>query len=232
MRGRVPFDRLAREIAGCTRCRRLRAHCLEVARVRRRAYRDETYWGIPVPGFGDPSARVLIVGLAPAAHGANRTGRMFTGDSSGTWLARAMHGAGLASGSDSVSRDDGLALRGAFVTAACRCAPPGNRPLPAELASCAPFLEREIEPPPRGSRRLSTRQDRLGHGDPSGPGRGRRRGPAADAGVRPRRRSPGRPAPSEAACDPARLLSPEPSEHADRQVDEGNVRVHHPPRRS
>ncbi len=145
MRGRVPFERLAREIAGCTRCRRLRAHCIEVARVRRRAYRDETYWGLPVPGFGDPSARVLIVGLAPAAHGANRTGRMFTGDSSGTWLARAMHEAGLASGPDSVSRDDGLSLRGAFVTAACRCAPPGNRPLPAELDSCAPFLEREIE---------------------------------------------------------------------------------------
>ena len=144
MKERSAQERLAREIAECTRCPRLRAHCIEVARVRRRAYREETYWGLPVPGFGDPSARVLIVGLAPAAHGANRTGRMFTGDSSGTWLARAMHGAGLASRSDSVSRDDGLALRGAFVTAACRCAPPGNRPSPAELAACAPFLEREI----------------------------------------------------------------------------------------
>ncbi len=139
------WERLVSDIVGCARCPRLRAHCLEVARVRRRAYRDETYWGLPVPGFGDPRAHVLIVGLAPAAHGANRTGRMFTGDSSGTWLARALHEAGLASRSDSTSRDDGLVLRGAFVTAACRCAPPGNRPRPAELAACAPFLDREID---------------------------------------------------------------------------------------
>ncbi len=145
MRRPDAWDRLAREITGCTRCPRLRAHCLEVARVRRRAFRDETYWGLPVPGFGDPRARLLIVGLAPAAHGANRTGRMFTGDSSGSWLARAMHAAGLASRDDSISRDDGLVYRGAFVTAACRCAPPGNRPTPAELAACAPFLDREIE---------------------------------------------------------------------------------------
>jgi uracil-DNA glycosylase len=136
---------LHREITACERCPRLRAHCLEVARVRRRAYRDETYWGLPVPGFGDHGARLVILGLAPAAHGANRTGRMFTGDSSGAWLYRALHRAGVASRPDSLSRDDGLVLRGAFVTAACRCAPPDNRPSPAELSACAPFLDREID---------------------------------------------------------------------------------------
>jgi uracil-DNA glycosylase family 4 len=139
------WEALRRDIVACARCPRLRAHCAEVARVRRRAYRGEVYWGLPVPGFGDARARLLIVGLAPAAHGANRTGRMFTGDSSGEWLWRALHGAGLASRAESSSRDDGLALRGGFVTAACRCAPPDNRPTPAELAACAPFLDREIE---------------------------------------------------------------------------------------
>jgi uracil-DNA glycosylase family 4 len=139
------WERLRRDIVGCGLCPRLRAHCTDVARVRRKAYREETYWGLPVPGFGDPLARVLIVGLAPAAHGANRTGRMFTGDSSGDWLWRALHDAGLANRPESASRDDGLALRGGFVTAACRCAPPGNRPSPSELAACAPFLDREID---------------------------------------------------------------------------------------
>jgi uracil-DNA glycosylase family 4 len=139
------WNALNREIAACVRCPRLRAHCLEVARTRRRAYREQSYWGLPVPGFGDRRSPALIVGLAPAAHGANRTGRMFTGDSSGAWLYRALHGAGLANRADSVSSDDGLELRGAFVTAACRCAPPHNRPSPAELAACAPFLDREID---------------------------------------------------------------------------------------
>ena len=131
-------------IVACDRCPRLRAHCAQVAREKRRSHRDETYWGLPVPGFGDPGARVLVVGLAPAAHGANRTGRMFTGDRSGLWLWAALHRAGLASAPTSVARDDGLSLRGAFVTAACRCAPPGNRPALDEIERCAPFLDREI----------------------------------------------------------------------------------------
>jgi uracil-DNA glycosylase family 4 len=115
-----------------------------VARERVARFRHWTYWGRPVPGFGDPDARVLVVGLAPAAHGGNRTGRIFTGDESGNWLYRSMHAAGLANQPTSTDRDDGLRLRGAYVTAAARCAPPANRPLPAELARCRPFLEREL----------------------------------------------------------------------------------------
>jgi len=131
-------------ILSCTRCPRLVAWREEVARVKRRAYRDETYWGRPVPGFGDPHARVLIIGLAPAAHGANRTGRMFTGDSSGDFLYAALHRAGFANRPISSRRDDGLALNGVFISAACRCAPPDNKPLPDEIAACRPFLEQEI----------------------------------------------------------------------------------------
>ncbi len=136
--------RLAREIAACRRCPRLVAWRERVAREKRRAYADETYWGRPVPSFGDPEARLLLVGLAPGAHGANRTGRMFTGDGSGDFLHAALHRAGLASQPGSRARDDGLRLRGCAITAACRCAPPGNRPLPAELAACSPFLDREL----------------------------------------------------------------------------------------
>jgi uracil-DNA glycosylase family 4 len=139
------WARLTRDIVHCGLCPRLRRHCLETARVKRRAYRDESYWGKPVPGFGDVGARMLLVGLAPAAHGANRTGRMFTGDRSGEWLYAALHRAGLADRARAVSRDDGLTLRDVYVTAACRCAPPGNRPTPAELATCAPYLDREFE---------------------------------------------------------------------------------------
>jgi uracil-DNA glycosylase family 4 len=115
-----------------------------VALEKRRAYAAETYWGRPVPGFGDPGASLLVVGLAPGAHGANRTGRMFTGDGSGDFLYPALFHAGLATQPGSRARGDGLALRGAFVTAACRCAPPGNRPAPGELDACAPFLDREL----------------------------------------------------------------------------------------
>lgn len=135
---------LAREIEACRACPRLVAWREEVARVKRRAYREEAYWGRPVPGFGDPAARLLLVGLAPGAHGANRTGRMFTGDASGDFLYAALHRAGLASQPTSERRGDGLALAGCFVGAAARCAPPGNRLRPDELARCAPFLDREL----------------------------------------------------------------------------------------
>ncbi len=138
------LDRLAREIDACTQCPRLRSHCQQVAQTKRRAYLDWEYWGRPVPSLGPPSARLLIVGLAPGAHGANRTGRMFTGDSSGDFLYAALHDAGFASQPTSVSRHDGLALDDAYITAAAHCAPPGNKPTPAELATCREFLSREI----------------------------------------------------------------------------------------
>ena len=132
-------------IEDCKRCPRLRQHCAEVAQVKRRAYRDWDYWGKPVPSFGDPRARLLIVGLAPAAHGANRTGRMFTGDSSGDFLYRALHAAGFASQPSSAHRDDGLRLIDAYITAAAHCAPPGNKPSLQELRNCRPYLEQEMK---------------------------------------------------------------------------------------
>ena len=134
---------VARDVVACTACPRLRRYCDRVAAERKREYAGWTYWGKPVPGFGDPRAEVLIVGLAPAAHGANRTGRMFTGDASGTWLIRAMHHAGFANQPATIQRGDGLRLHGAYITAAVRCAPPDNRPRPQEIARCARFLERE-----------------------------------------------------------------------------------------
>lgn len=135
---------LNEEIVACRACPRLVAWREEVARVKRKAYRDHDYWGKPVPGFGDPQARVLVVGLAPGAHGSNRTGRQFTGDASGDFLFPALHRAGFASQPQAESRSDGLTLKDMYITASGRCAPPDNRPTPEELNTCQPFLEREL----------------------------------------------------------------------------------------
>jgi uracil-DNA glycosylase family 4 len=143
------LEKLEREITRCRRCPRLRAWCAEVARVKRRAYLDWEYWGRPVPGFGDAEARVYILGLAPGAHGANRTGRVFTGDSSGDWLYRALFETGFANQPESTHRGDGLRLTGAWIGAAVRCAPPGNKPTAAEMAACREYTARELELLPR-----------------------------------------------------------------------------------
>jgi uracil-DNA glycosylase family 4 len=131
-------------VIACRRCPELVSYREDVAREKRRAYRDHTYWGKPVPAFGDPQGRVVLVGLAPGAHGSNRTGRMFTGDASGEWLYRALFRAGFANQALQVDRDDGMRLTGAIITAAVRCAPPGNKPTPAERAACQPYLEAEL----------------------------------------------------------------------------------------
>jgi uracil-DNA glycosylase family 4 len=136
---------LGREVAACEKCPRLIEYCAEVARVRRRAYRDQEYWGRPVPSFGDPRARLLILWLAPGAHGANRTGRVFTGDKSGDLLYRVLFQTGFANRPESAWRNDGLELEGAYISCSAHCAPPGNKPLPEELRNCRPWLERELE---------------------------------------------------------------------------------------
>jgi uracil-DNA glycosylase family 4 len=136
---------LEREVVACRRCPRLVAWREQVAAERRASFADEPYWGRPLPGFGDPRAGLLVLGLAPAAHGGNRTGRVFTGDRSGDWLYAALWRAGLASQPESVALDDGLELRGCYVTAAVRCAPPANRPTPAERDACMPYLVRELD---------------------------------------------------------------------------------------
>ncbi len=143
----VPLSVVHDQIVVCEQCPRLRSYCERVARDKRKAYRDDTYWGRPVPGFGDPRARLLIIGLAPAAHGANRTGRVFTGDGVGgssDFLMSALHRAGFASRPTSQQRDDGLSLRDAYITMAVRCAPPGNKPTPQEISNCLTHLEAEL----------------------------------------------------------------------------------------
>jgi uracil-DNA glycosylase family 4 len=139
------LTRLNREVVACTLCPRLVVYRQQVAREKRRAYRDWEYWGKPVPGFGDPEARVLVLGLAPGAHGSNRTGRPFTGDASGKFMYPVLFETGFSNQPTATDRNDGLRLKDLYITAAVRCAPPANKPLPQELANCAPYLAREVD---------------------------------------------------------------------------------------
>jgi len=145
MAGLTTLQALNARIVACELCPRLRAHCAEIAQKRRRAYADWEYWGRPLPSFGDPKARVLALGLAPGAHGSNRTGRPFTGDGSGDFLYPVLHAAGFASQPTATSRDDGMKLSGLWITSVGRCAPPGNKPTPEELRNCAPWLDLELQ---------------------------------------------------------------------------------------
>jgi uracil-DNA glycosylase family 4 len=139
------LERLNADVIQCNRCERLRTYCEHVANVKRRAYRDQAYWGKPVPGWGDPQAALMIIGLAPGAHGSNRTGRMFTGDRAGDFLYSALYRKGLCNQPISISRQDGLTLQGVYITAVGRCAPPANKPLPNELNQCRPYLMTELK---------------------------------------------------------------------------------------
>jgi uracil-DNA glycosylase family 4 len=159
--GRATLAAIERRVIACEACPRLRRYCEAVAREKKREFRDQVYWGRPVPGYGDPDARLLVVGLAPAAHGGNRTGRVFTGDASGNWLYEALHRFGFSNQPDSTGRNDGLRLTGCYVAAAARCAPPANKPTRAELARCRPYLAAEIAA--LGGLRVVVTLGRIGH---------------------------------------------------------------------
>ncbi len=159
---RDSLARVSREVVLCERCPRLRQWCLEVARTKVKRFRDEEYWGRPVPGFGDPRARLLVVGLAPAAHGGNRTGRVFTGDRSGDFLFAGLHRAGFASQPESVGREDGLSLRDCYIAPVARCAPPANKPTPEEVSLCREYLAREWALLPDAAGRPRARAHRPG----------------------------------------------------------------------
>jgi uracil-DNA glycosylase family 4 len=203
---------LEARIHDCRRCPRLVAWRERVAREKRAAFREEEYWGRPVGGFGDPAARVVLLGLAPAAHGGNRTGRVFTGDRSGDFLFAALHRTGFANQPWARHRGDGLALRDCWITAAVRCAPPANKPLPAERDRCADWLRAEWALLERARRRVP-RRVRVGRGAAAA-----RPGGAPAAALRARRQGRG------GRRDPAGLLPPEPAEHVHGAADAGDAR--------
>ena len=189
--GRASLATVRAAIVACNDCPRLRRYCTRIAREKKAAHRDDTYWGRPVPGFGDPDARLLLVGLAPAAHGANRTGRVFTGDGSGDFLLSALHATGFANIPTSRSADDGLTLRDAYILAAVRCAPPDNKPTPDEIARCRRHLAAEIAALPRV--RVVVALGKIGHDAFLAHVAGPRRAAPPAPGVRARQRGrPGR----------------------------------------